>query len=131
MSSAQSPNTSNWPSEFAHELALQKAKNAALELELAQLRQQRQEHAGNQSQLELVSEEAIAESLRLAREMFDNEPSIEVLVDPEMPEFPFFVVTVKGAGTTELIAKELEWNRRIEPLFPGPFNYPRLSVVFS
>ncbi|QDU31907.1 hypothetical protein ETAA8_70690 [Anatilimnocola aggregata] len=132
MSSAQSPNTSNWPAEFAHELAVQKAKTAALELELVQLREQLKKHAGNESQLDLVSEEAIAESLRVAREMFGNEPSIEVLVDPEMPEFPFLVVTVKGAGTTaELLEKRLEWHRRVEPMFAGPFNYPRLSVVFD
>lgn len=128
MSTASSPNSAPWPKfEIGQPAAatpgdqrfdLSQVRAALLELQHPTV-----------SRLETVSEDALQEALRTAGELFPGIPTIEIVCDPEAPEYPFFGITVKWCGDARgMIAQELAWARRTERLF-GPFQQPRLCVV--
>jgi hypothetical protein len=62
--------------------------------------------------------------------MFTFKPVLEVLSDPDEPEFPFVLYTVKHAGNaTQHLALQTEWHQRIRGLFPDSLNFPRLRII--
>ena len=84
----------------------------------------------SQSQLESVSEPALSEALTIAREMFGFEPTLRLMVDPEAPDFPYYSIEVRrptALTSQDAVSRQLAWHARVQHLFSGPFNYPRLT----
>lgn len=130
-----SPSLPDFPAampEVAGELAEQRSRVAALEVEVAELHMKIDRLSSTKQIVQTVgdSDPNLADVLALTREMFAGEPIVEVLHDPENPQVPLVTVTVSWSGEPrELIQKRLAWHQRVAQICPGRTLSIRLSVI--
>jgi hypothetical protein len=76
-----------------------------------------------------VDDDTLNAVLDMTREFFDCDVKTEEDFDPEDPENPWQVVIVTSRGEPqELVERQLEWHRRVEPISLHAANSLRLWI---
>jgi hypothetical protein len=72
----------------------------------------------------------LADVVAVTQELFPGEPTIDLSRDPEDPDNPFVVITVKArADSAELLNRRFKWHDRIRDLTPGHSGSLRLTII--
>jgi hypothetical protein len=130
MSTAPVSDASALQANLVGQLLEQQARTTALEFELARVREEVKKLLGADSLSPPISTQQLAEVAQITKEMFSCDPVFEVLSDPDEPEFPFVLYTVKHVGeVSQHLKLQTEWLQRIRGLFLDPLTYPRLRIV--
>jgi hypothetical protein len=130
MSTAPISDSSALHGNLVGQLLEQQVRTTALEFELAQVREEVNRLLGATDLPPPISTQQLAEVVQITKQMFSCDPVFEVLSDPEEPEFPFVLYTVKHTGeTAQHLQLQTEWHQRIKGLFPDSLNYPRLRII--
>jgi len=120
------------PIENAAEVVRQNTRIAALELQVDQLKSEVSRLSRSRSaDCDAISGPDFAEVLRITQDMFpESTPEVELAVDPENPDEPFVVVTVRCSEEIDkIVEKKLAWHDRISGLAADNSCLIRLSVI--
>ncbi len=131
MTSAPTQDACFSPLDFAAELLQQKARTTAIELELAQVRAELNRLRGEvDSPIAVIEASELTAAVSITHQVFNTEPTLETMYDPEEPEFPFVLFTVKYSGEpSQMLAKRRDWHERVREHIVAPSNHPRLCIV--
>ena len=116
--------------QIADELTRNREDIEALEKRIAVLELSRSPHSAFDSCL--VTEEFSAQLeqvVHVTQEMFGNS-DVQIEHDPEDPETSFVVVSVTvSAQPTEMVARRIEWHKRLRSLTADKSGLFRLSMI--